>query len=63
MMILIISFKISNVKKMQIAKKRELDESPTMHVCNMSVKSMKNNKSPGQQRLKTELYKMFWKDI
>ena len=34
-----------------------------MHECEKAVEHMKNNKSPGQDGLTAELYKIFWNDL
>ena len=35
----------------------------TSYECELALKDMKNNKSPGSDGLTAEFYKMFWKDI
>ena len=39
------------------------DDIPTIHECKTAIDSMKNNKSPGQDGIPAEFYKIFWNDI
>lgn len=51
------------MRKITENDKRECDELPTMRECETAIKCRKNNKSPGQDGLTAELYKMFWNDL
>ena len=52
-----------NCKKISETEKIEFEELPTMLECEKAVEHMKSNKSPGQDGLTAELYKIFWNDL
>ena len=44
-------------------EKKICDELPTSEECKLERENMKSNKSPGQDGLSAEFYKVFWDDL
>ena len=61
-----ISKYISNTNissKLTEHEKQICEDIPTLKECEEAIKSMKNNKSPGNDGIPVEFYKLFWNDI
>ena len=52
-----------NCVKINENEKQLCDAPPTLIECEEAVRSMKNNKSPGQDGLPAEFYKTFWVEL
>jgi hypothetical protein len=52
-----------NCEKITQSEMEMCDELPKLDECKEAIKLMKNNKSPGQDGLPVEFYKIFWNDI
>ncbi len=52
-----------DLKKLTEEQKEDIDEPVTKEECYESLKSMDQNKSPGQDGLPAEFYRVFWVDI
>ena len=52
-----------NCQKITNKEKELCDMIPTKEECKEAISKMKNNKSPGQDGLTVEFYKLFWHDI
>ena len=50
-------------KQITKSEQKMCDDIPTLQECKMAVDNMKNNKSPGQDGIPVEFYKVFWNDI
>ena len=50
-------------KQITVHEQKSCDIIPTLSECRKAVSRMKNNKSPGQDGLPVEFYKVFWNDV
>ena len=55
--------KDENIPKIENNIKEELDEPITVHELSKALKELKHNKTPGNDSLPPEFYKMFWKKL
>ena len=54
---------LENITCLSNEDKSFCDTFPTLEECEIAVKEMKTNKSPGIDGLPNEFYKTFWKDL
>ena len=53
----------NSINKISEHEKNKCEGNLTEYECGLSLKDMKNNKSPGSDGITTEFYKLFWNDI
>ena len=58
-----IEFFDNNINKLNNIEQNTCDGLLNEEECKIALKEMKNNKSPGSDRITTECYKIFWNDI
>ena len=60
-----VEFNIQNTHRVEITDEQKLqcDEKISLNELSIAVKSMKNGKTPGEDGLQIEFYKMFWTEI